>query len=147
MAKPEDAAAAVIARLGLIPHPEGGWYKETWRAEPLDDGERSPGTAILYLLEAGGKSHWHRIDAAELWIFQAGGPLVLSTLGEGGAVTSTRLGGDVLAGDEPQALVKPREWQSAVAGDQWTLVSCVVVPGFEFAGFEMAPPDWAPAET
>lgn len=141
-------AQAVIARLGLAPHPEGGWYRETWRAEVGADagGGRSPGTAILFLLEAGQASHWHRVDATELWIFQAGSPLVLKTSeGDARPVRTVRLGADLLGGDAPQHVVAPGEWQAAEAGpDGWSLVACVVVPGFEFAGFEMAPPGWAP---
>lgn len=138
-----EEAAAVVERLGLAPHPEGGWYRETWRA-PAGDGARAGGTAILYLLEAGGRSHWHRIDATELWLFQAGTALTLSTAGEDGEGSSIRLGPDVLAGDVSQSIVQPGEWQAAVAGDGWALVACVVVPGFEFGGFELAPPGWTP---
>ncbi|MCR5878887.1 cupin domain-containing protein [Phenylobacterium sp. J367] len=124
-------------------HPEGGWYRETWRA-PAPGGGRAAGTSILFLLEAGGRSHWHRVDAAELWIFQAGTPLILGTsMGQG--VAETRLGPDPLAGDVQQHVVQPGEWQAARAGDGWALVACVVVPGFEFSGFELAPPGWAPA--
>jgi len=139
------AAADVIARLDLAPHPEGGWYRETWRA--ASTGGRGAGTAILFLLEAGQASHWHRVDATELWLFQAGGPLTLSTAlgaqGAGGAL-ETVLGADVLAGHAPQHVVAPFQWQAARAHDCWALVACVVVPAFDFAGFELAPPDWAP---
>lgn len=132
-------AQAVIAALDLAPHPEGGWYRETWRA-PSETGERSPGTAILFLLEPGQRSHWHRVNATELWLFQAGSALTLST-----PTATIRLGPDVLAGDAPQYAIQPGEWQAAAAGDGWCLVACVVVPGFEFAGFELAPPGWSPA--
>jgi predicted cupin superfamily sugar epimerase len=137
--KDDTGAAAVIERLGLLPHPEGGWYRETWRAPAPAGQARSAGTAILYLLEAGGRSHWHRIDATELWIFQAGQALTLSTAGADGEASSIRLGADLLAGDQPQAVVRPGEWQSATAGEGWALVACVVVPGFEFSGFELVP--------
>lgn len=141
MAESEEAAAAVIARLGLQSHPEGGWYRETWRA-PAPEGEaRSAGTAILYLLEAGGRSHWHRIDATELWIFQAGAPLVLMTANAAG-VSERRLGAG--PGEALQHVVQPGEWQAAEAGDGWALVACVVVPGFAFSGFELAPQNWRP---
>lgn len=142
-----DDAQAVIAALGLAPHPEGGWYRETWRAPPVDPGGRDAGTAILFLLEPRQRSHWHKVDAAELWLFQAGSPLTLFTAsGEAGAggVMRTRLGPDVLAGDAPQKLVEPHEWQAAEAGEGWCLVACVVVPAFQFQGFEMAPPGWSP---
>jgi predicted cupin superfamily sugar epimerase len=140
-----DDARAVIERLNLAPHPEGGWYRETWRAEAAT-GERAAGTAILFLLEAGQGSHWHRVDASELWIFQAGAPLTLKTAaGDAGPVTEVRLGADVLVGDALQDVVAPGRWQAAQASaDGWSLVACVVVPGFEFSGFEMAPPGWAP---
>lgn len=133
-------AEAIIAKLGLAPHPEGGWYRETWRAEAAP-GTRAGGTSILFLLKAGERSHWHRVDADELWLFQAGAPLTLK-IGVGGA---TRLGGDVLAGDAPQAVVPAGAWQAAEGpAEGWSLVACVVVPGFEFPGFELAPPGWAP---
>lgn len=134
----------LIETLGLEPHPEGGWYRETWRAE-APPGERAAATAILFLLEQGQRSHWHRVDAAELWLFHAGSPLILRTApGDAGPVRTARLGGDVLAGEQPQLLVAPDEWQSAEADRGWALVSCIVSPGFEFAGFTLAPPGWAP---
>lgn len=141
-----ESAAAVIARLDLAPHPEGGWYRETWRAPAAPPGGRSPGTAILFLLEAGQASHWHRIDATELWLFQAGTALTLKTApGDTGPVIETRLGADILAGDSPQHAIAPGEWQAAQASpDGWALVACVVVPGFEFSGFELAAKGWAP---
>jgi predicted cupin superfamily sugar epimerase len=137
-------ARAVIQRLDLAPHPEGGWYRETWRAEAAD-GARGAGTAILFLLEAGRRSHWHRVDATEVWLHQAGGPLTLFTA-EGAGVVQRRLGPDILAGDELQAVVAPGQWQAAEAGEGWVLVACVVAPAFEFPGFELAPPGWAPGQ-
>jgi predicted cupin superfamily sugar epimerase len=144
MTDPNDSTRAetLIARLQLAPHPEGGWYRETWRAASVG-GERAAGTSILYLLEAGQRSHWHRVDATELWIFQAGSPLTLR-LGEGDAVREVRLGIDIAAGDSPQQVVQPHQWQSAQAGAGWCLVACVVAPAFSFDGFEMAPPGWSP---
>jgi uncharacterized protein len=135
-------AADIIARLALQRHPEGGWYRETWRADS-GAGLRADGTSILFLLEAGQSSHWHRVDAAELWLFHAGAPLILRTA-TGSAVTETRLGSDILAGDAAQVIVAPHQWQSATATQCWALVGCVVVPGFEFSGFEMAPLGWSP---
>lgn len=140
-----DEADRVIAHLGLAPHPEGGWYRETWRAPAGPDG-RSAGTAILFLLRAGERSHWHRVDAAELWLWHAGHPLALHVAEPGGAVETVRLGGDVLAGQQPQQLVPPHGWQAAEARDGWALVSCTVTPGFDFAGFELAPTGWAPEQ-
>jgi uncharacterized protein len=129
---------ALIAALDLAPHPEGGWYRETWRA-PAPPDERAPATAILFLLKAGERSHWHRVDAAELWLWHAGHSLTLRT-----AAGAIRLGPDVLAGDTPQARIDAGEWQAAEADRGWALVSCIVSPGFEFAGFELAPLDWTP---
>ncbi|MCW4463004.1 cupin domain-containing protein [Sphingomonas sp. BT-65] len=137
-------AESVIETLGLAPHPEGGWYRETWRAG-AGEGARSPGTAILYLLESGCRSHWHRVDADELWLWHAGAPLDLLIADEREAnPVLIPLGGDVARGYRPQALVPATRWQAAEARRGWALVSCVVVPGFDFAGFELAPPDWAP---
>jgi predicted cupin superfamily sugar epimerase len=138
-------AAEMIAALGLARHPEGGWYRETWRAvAALADG-RAAATAILFLLEAGQRSHWHRVDADELWIFQAGAPLPLSVAGAGPPVCTVVLGPDPRLGQSPQHLVPAQAWQSAQGADAgWTLVACVVAPGFEFAGFELAPPGWKP---
>jgi uncharacterized protein len=137
-------AAAVIAALALQPHPEGGWYRETWRDAAGADG-RARATAIHYLLDAGGRSHWHRVDAAELWLWHAGSALTLmQASGDAGPVTQVRLGGAVTAGEQPQALVPAGRWQAAVADAGWALVSCVVVPGFDFAGFTLAAPGWSP---
>lgn len=137
-------AESVIASLGLAPHPEGGWYRETWRAGARK-GQRSPGTAILYLLEAGRRSHWHRVDADELWLWHAGAPLDLRIVDSADADPVTiALGGDVTRGYTPQALVPANRWQAAEARQGWALVSCIVVPGFDFAGFELASPDWSP---
>ena len=138
----DEAAQAIIARLALQPHPEGGWYRETWRADALP-GERASATAIHFLLEAHQRSHWHKVDAAELWFWHAGAPLALS-ISDGAATTRAVLGGDVLVGEAPQALVPPGHWQAAEPLDGWTLVSCVVSPAFEFSGFELAPEGWEP---
>ena len=135
-------AAEIIARLALAPHPEGGHYRETMRqANPA--GGRALSTAILFLLDAGERSHWHRVDAQELWLWHAGAPLDLAIADS--IVTSITLGPDVLSDQRPQAIVPPGAWQSATARDGWALVSCVVTPGFDFAGFELAPPGWSPA--
>jgi len=140
-----DEARTIIEALGLAPHPEGGWYRETWRAA-APAGDRVGGTAIHFLLEAGQRSHWHRVDADELWLWHAGAPLDLSIERDGGEIETTRLGGDVARGYAPQRLVPANRWQAAEANRGWALVSCVVVPGFEFAGFELAPPDWTPTK-
>jgi len=134
-------AAALIARLGLEPHPEGGWYRETFR-QPAPDQRRGLATAILFLLDLGQTSHWHRVDAAELWLWHSGSPLRL--LIDDGTAQEHLLGGDVLAGQLPQAIVPANAWQAAEAQLGWALVSCVVTPAFEFSGFELAAPDWSP---
>lgn len=133
-------AAEIVATLGLEPHPEGGHYAETWRGPPGPDG-RALGSAIHYLLRAGERSHWHRVDAHECWLFHAGSPLQLSIGSERSEVTERTLGADLAAGEEPQITVPANAWQSAVTAGDWTLVSCVVTPGFEFEGFELAAPD------
>ncbi|MBC7951744.1 MAG: cupin domain-containing protein [Rhodospirillaceae bacterium] len=138
------SADAIIARLGLAPHPEGGHYAETYR-HSAEGGARGACTAIYYLLKAGERSHWHRVDAVEVWNFHAGAPLRLK-IAEGGQVRELVLGADVLAGQVPQAVVPAHAWQAAEAMDGWSLVGCIVAPAFAFAGFEMAPPGWQPEE-
>jgi uncharacterized protein len=134
-------AADIIRRLALQPHPEGGHYRETFRDPRTVDG-RSVGTAIYFLLAAGERSHWHRVDAAEIWHFHAGAPLALEIEGQGEVI----LGVDLAAGQRPQAVVPTAAWQAARSLGDWTLVGCTVAPGFEFAGFEMAPDDGPPLE-
>lgn len=137
-------APEIIERLGLRPHPEGGWFGETWR-EPAPDGERPAGTAIHFLLAAGERSHWHRVDATEIWHFHGGAPLELTTSdGDAGPVMTRHLGMDLLAGERPQAVVPAGSWQAARSLGAWSLVGCTVAPGFDFAGFELAPTDWEP---
>ena len=137
-------AATVIERLGLQPHPEGGHYRETWRHDP-GDGGRGAGTAIYFLLAAGERSAWHRVDADELWHFHAGAPLRLEVADPaGGPPTTLPLGVDLAAGEEPQRRVPAGWWQAAEPQGPWTLVSCTVSPAFAFDRFELAPPGWAP---
>lgn len=136
-------AAEAIALLGLAPHPEGGWYRETFRDETGPDG-RSRSTAIYYLLERGQRSHWHRVDAVEIWHWHAGAALALSICVDKGVVQAVRLGGDLAGGEQPQAVVPQGWWQSAESLGDWSLVGCTVAPGFQFTGFEMAPPGWSP---
>lgn len=137
-------AEEVIALLGLLPHPEGGWYSETYRQQPADGG-RSAGTAIYFLLKAGELSHWHRVtDADEIWHWYAGGPLVLTVSPNGHDASASRLGPNLAAGERPQLLVPAGHWQTAESLGDWTLVGCTVSPGFLFDGFELAPPDWRP---
>ncbi len=127
----------------MKPHPEGGWYVETWR-DPAPAGERPTCTAIYFLLEAGQRSHWHRIDATEIWLWHGGAPLRLAVASDGGSTHEATLGPDIVAGQRPQAVVPKGAWQSAESLGAWTLVSCIVAPAFEFAGFELAPVGWAP---
>lgn len=134
---------AVVRLLGLERHPEGGWYRETWRS-PAPDGGRAAGSAIYYLLGAGDFSHWHRIDADETWHWYAGGPLALSLSPNGVDAEACRLGPEIGAGQQPQRTVPAGCWQSAVSLGAWTLVGCTVAPAFTFEGFELAPPDWRP---
>jgi predicted cupin superfamily sugar epimerase len=133
-------ADRIISALGLAPHPEGGWYRQTWVA----DGEDRPsGTAILFLLRADERSHWHRVDATEIWHFHAGAPLILSLAATAdGPLHHLRLGSDVLAGCLPQGIVPAHHWQCAATTGEWTLVGCTVSPGFRFEGFELAPPNF-----
>ncbi|MBY9066079.1 cupin domain-containing protein [Hyphomonas sp. WL0036] len=137
-------AKEIIRLLNLQPHPEGGHYGETWRTAPAEGG-RSPLTAIYYLLQADELSAWHRVDADEAWLWHAGGPLALTIApGEGGGARSMMLGPDLRAGQRPQAIVPAHHWQTAETLGAWTLVSCLVAPGFEFSGFALAPPGWRP---
>ncbi|WP_118135330.1 cupin domain-containing protein [Oceanicella sp. SM1341] len=131
-------AGDIIRSLGLEPHPEGGWYRETWRAV-APEGVRPSGTAIHFLLEADQRSHWHRVDATEIWLWHAGHPLTLSI-----DDTDHVLGPDLAAGEAPQLIVPAGAWQAAVPLGGWVLVSCIVSPGFDFAGFDLAPPGWVP---
>lgn len=138
-------AHVVREALGLSPHPEGGHYRELWRDDP-PSGERGAGTSILFLLEAGERSRWHRVDAAEIWLWQAGAPLLLGIAGTDGRRQSLRLGPDMAARDVLQGVVPAQAWQEASSLGTWSLVSCVVAPAFEFSGFEMAPPGWSPSD-
>jgi uncharacterized protein len=138
------SAAEIIARLELKPHPEGGHYRETFRDCRLDAAGRSLSTAIYFLLARGERSHWHRIDAVEIWHYYAGAALTLRIADDGGQ-RSVTLGADLAAGGVPQAIVPPQAWQAAESTGDWTLVGCTVAPGFDFATFELAPKGWEPA--
>jgi hypothetical protein len=135
-------AREVIERLALARHPEGGWYRETHRAAGVEGG-RGAVTVIHFLLLPGERSRWHRVDATEIWLHQAGGALTLSTA-RGSEISTVRLGPDFPGADQLQAVVEPGRWQAAEAGPDWVLVACVVAPAFEFSGFEMAPEGWSP---
>jgi hypothetical protein len=139
------AAERIKKELGLTPHPEGGWYAETFRDAGGQANARGHSTAIYFLLEAGDVSHWHRVtDAAEVWHFYAGSPLVLTMSSNGHDAEAHRLGANLAAGERPQIVVPANWWQTATSLGAWTLVGCTVAPGFDFASFELAPPDWKP---
>lgn len=137
-------ADQIIELLNLKPHPEGGHFVETFR-DATSSGARAASTAIYFLLMRGERSGWHRIDAAEVWHHYAGAPLELEVADtDEGPIRRLRLGADFSAGERPQAVVPARTWQAASTLGDWTLVGCTVAPGFEFAGFELAPHAWAP---
>ena len=133
----------IIKVLEMRPHPEGGWFVETFRDNP--DRGRGYSTAIYFLLEKGQVSAWHRVrDAAEVWHYYAGAPLSLTFERTTDMLETCKLGPDLTAGERPQAVVPAGAWQTAQSLGDWTLVGCTVSPGFEFSGFEMAPPGWSP---
>ncbi|TMV84015.1 cupin domain-containing protein [Thioclava sp. BHET1] len=142
----DRTAQEIIDRLDLAPHPEGGWYRQTWIAETEGIAEavgdvRPAGTAIYFLLARGERSHWHRVDAAEIWHYYAGAPLILSLSASAeGPARDHRLGPDVLGAEAPQIVVPPHHWQAAESTGDWTLVGCTVSPAFRFDGFELAAP-------
>lgn len=138
----KPSVADIIKRLDLKPHPEGGHFRETHRDMPADGG-RARSTAIYFLLAKGDRSHWHRVDAVEVWHYYAGAALELSVV-EGSKEMKVRLGPDIHADEVPQAVVPARAWQAAATLGDWTLCGCTVSPGFEFDGFELAPKDWKP---
>jgi predicted cupin superfamily sugar epimerase len=141
-------ATDIITRLKLQPHPEGGHYRESFRDPRTDANGRSLSTAIFFLLARGERSHWHRIDAAEIWHYYAGHALTLWIADRGAKRSSDiRLGPDLTLGEVPQAIVPAQAWQAAESTGDWTLVGCTVAPGFDFAKFELAPKDWTPARS
>lgn len=141
----ELTAAEVIAQLGLQPHPEGGHFRETFRDTRRTADGRSVSTAIYFLLAAGESSHWHRVDATEIWHWHAGAPLELRiALNDAGPIETRILSPDIVRGEEPQCVIPHGAWQAARSLGDWTLVGCTVAPGFEFAGFELAAPGWSP---
>lgn len=136
-------AEDIVRALSMQPHPEGGWYVETFRDS--QGGTRGHSTAIYYLLEAGQRSHWHRVrDAVEVWHYYTGAPLALYRSSDGILSETHRLGANILEGERPQVIVPAGWWQAAETLGDYTLVGCTVAPGFEFLGFEMAPPGWEP---
>jgi predicted cupin superfamily sugar epimerase len=135
-------AADLIRLLELQPHPEGGHFRETFRDRRTAAG-RAASTAIYFLLARGERSHWHRVDAAEVWHHYAGAPLRLDIV-DGTQRTTVTLGPDLAAGERPQGVVPAGAWQAAQSLGDWTLTGCTVAPGFDFAGFELAPEGWSP---
>lgn len=133
----------LVRMLDLAPHPEGGFYRETFR-DPRPGAERDHSTAIYYLLPLGEVSAWHRVASAEVWHWYGGAPLALTISGNGHDAASHRLGPHLLADERPQLVVPANAWQTAESLGRWTLVGCTVAPGFHFDDFEMAPPDWRP---
>jgi predicted cupin superfamily sugar epimerase len=143
-------AEQLIEALELQPHPEGGWYRETWRA-PVSDGERAAASAVYYVIQPGQRSHWNRVDAHEIWLWHAGDPVDVSVAEtHSGAARTIRLGGKANDGEQPQLVIPAGQWQSAepVPGGAagYAFISCIVAPAFEFAGFELAAPGWAPGQ-
>lgn len=140
-----SGARAIVRALKLLPHPEGGHYRETWRDKPGRDKKkpRGSGTAIYYLLRRGEESRWHRIDAVEIWHHYAGAPLALK-ISIKGKTQTIRLGPNIVRDEQPQAIVPKGAWQSARSTGAWSLVGCTVSPAFDFAGFEMAPDGFSP---
>nr|WP_321458592.1 cupin domain-containing protein [uncultured Cohaesibacter sp.] len=138
-----DDANAIIEKLGMQPHPEGGYFVETFRDDEGPEG-RGHSSVIYYLLKEGEVSDWHRVDAVEAWFWQAGAPMELSIAEDGGDRKRLILGQDILTGESPHGIVPRHAWQSARSSGEWSLVSCVVAPGFIFEGFEMAPTGWTP---
>jgi predicted cupin superfamily sugar epimerase len=139
-------AAEIIRLLDLKPHPEGGHYRQTFQDARVAADGRAASTAIYFLLARGERSHWHRVDATEVWHHYAGAPLVLEMAeSERGPVRRMKLGDDLAAGERPQGIVPAGHWQAAESIGDWTLVGCTVAPGFQFETFEMAPPDWTPS--
>ncbi len=136
-------AAEVVRLLALERHPEGGWYRETFRDTCEIDG-RASSTAIYYLLDVGEVSEWHRVDAVETWHWHAGAPMVITLSPNGHDATAHHLGPELGAGQRPQLVVPAGHWQTATSLGAWTLVGCTVAPGFRFEGFEMAPAAWRP---
>jgi uncharacterized protein len=146
MAKPPSpslTADEIIRLLDLKPHPEGGHYRQTFRDARVVGEGRAASTAIYFLLARGERSHWHRVDAAEVWHFYAGAPLALE-IAENERRELITLGSDLAAGERPQGVVPAHAWQAARSLGDWTLVGCTVAPGFEFAKFELAPAGWEP---
>ena len=137
-------ASEIIDSLGLIPHPEGGWYRETWRHADGPDGQ-GHASAIYFLLVAGERSHWHRVEGAEMWHFYDGAPLELWMAETSSRGPTSRCSAPTCwPASARSCWCRPGWWQAASSRGDYTLVGCTVAPGFEFASFELAPEGWAP---
>jgi predicted cupin superfamily sugar epimerase len=139
-------AQDIIRLLDLAPHPEGGHFRETFRDARQSAG-RAVSTAIYFLLARGERSHWHRVDAVEVWHWYAGAPLALEIAPAPGHIERVTLGADLAGGERPQAIVPAQAWQAAQSRGDWTLCGCTVAPGFDFSGFELAPENWSPRDS
>jgi uncharacterized protein len=139
-------AQDVIRLLDLAPHPEGGHFRESFRDARANAG-RAASTAIYFLLARGERSHWHRVDAVEVWHWHAGAPLALEIAPAPGRIERITLGADLTGGERPQAVVPAHAWQAAQSRGDWTLCGCTVAPGFDFSGFELAPENWSPRDS
>ena len=137
-------AEEIVQLLDLKPHPEGGYFRETFRDPRARADGRAVSTAIYYLLGTGDVSEWHRVDAAEVWHFYAGAPLVITMSENRRDASAHHLGPDLARGQRPQFVVPAGWWQTATSLGAWTLVGCTVAPGFDFSRFELASPDWRP---
>lgn len=139
----------IIKRLGMIPHPEGGYYVETFRDHNTNEGGRARSTCIYFMLLKGQISRWHRVDAVEIWHFYGGDPLQLGIAdpqSKQQSITNPVLGNRLDLGHAPQIIIPAHHWQNATSLGEWSWVGCTVAPGFEFSGFQMAEPDWVPGE-
>ncbi len=137
-------ADEVIRLLDLKPHPEGGHFREMFRDKRQVDGGRAASTAIYFLLARGERSHWHRVDAVEVWHWYAGAPLELEIAQNEARIERVTLGNDLTSDERPQVAVPAHAWQAAQTLGDWTLCGCTVAPGFDFSGFELAPKGWSP---
>ena len=137
-------AADVIRLLDLKAHPEGGHFREIFRDKRQVENSRAASTSIYFLLARGVRSHWHRVDAVEVWHWYAGAPLEIEIAQNEGRIERVALGNDLASGQRPQAIVPAHAWQAAQSSGDWTLCGCTVAPGFDFSGFELAPKGWQP---
>ena len=138
-----QTAQDIIRLLDLMPHPEGGYYRETFRDPVTIDG-RAASTCIYFLLPSGVVSRWHRVDAVETWHWYAGAPLDLRIAADSRTYASHMLGSALITGERPQHVVPTGHWQQARSQGAWTLAGCTVAPGFMFEGFEIAGPQFDP---